>query len=519
AHFPLIPIAITIGLFLTGLKSYLCRFAFLASAFYILLYYLSWRAVNSLNLKDPVGVIASFLLLIAEFYGVASLLLLWLQVGTPKKSNGQTKKIENDLNLILNLNMANILSDQIKYEPTVDIYIPIYNEPIQILEATLIGATFMDYEKKSIFVCDDGHRYEVEKLAQSFGATYLKGPKKQAKSGNINNALKNSKSEFCVVFDTDHIPTKEFLKETIKYFRDDKLGFIQTPHVFYNQDIFQRSYSWFKNLGNEQDLFNQEIQDRRNQWGGTFFVGSGAVFRRKALEEINGFKLGTVTEDIHTSQELHSRGWTSRFVAKNLAVGLSTDTLRAYLVQRTRWMQGCLQIFFKDNPILKQGLTTRQRLGYFASLWYFFFPLARVIYWLSPLYFLLAHGHPLLCDFSALLSYLLPFMLLRPMITGILMPDWKRGIMGAIYEAAIVAPLAVASLRLLIPTEIEFAVTPKSKNDQALCFDWKSTLPTIVVLLMKFVAIAKGIIEMMLFGIESDAYVFNMGWAIVNLIF
>lgn len=109
-------------------------------------------------------------------------------------------------------------------------------------------------------------------------------------------------------------------------------------------------------------------------------MGSGAVFRRAALESVGGFKLLSITEDIHTSQHVHAAGWRSAFVDEDLAVGLSAENLASYIVQRRRWMLGCLQIFFRDNPLFCRGLSLRQRLGYFASLYHFFYPLPRVIF-------------------------------------------------------------------------------------------------------------------------------------------
>ena len=200
------------------------------------------------------------------------------------------------------------------------------------------------------------------------------------KQGNLNHALTQTHGELIAVFDTDHIPVTTFLTETVPFFADPQIGFVQTPHHFYNQDIFQRAPAAGPRIPNEQDLFNHAIQGGRQGWQGALFVGSGAVFRRSAIAELNGFNLMSITEDIHTSQHLHARGWKSAFVDKNLAVGLTAENLASYIVQRRRWMLGCLQIFFKDNPLLCRGLSLRHRLGYFASLYYFFFPIARVVF-------------------------------------------------------------------------------------------------------------------------------------------
>ena len=245
---------------------------------------------------------------------------------------------------------------------------------------------------------DDGHRDEVQELAQRLGAHYLRGPREHAKAGNLNAALEQTKGDLVAIFDTDHIPTRSFLQETVPWFKDEEVGVVQTPHVFRNPDIFQRAFRLEGRIPNEADLFNRGIQPARDAWGGAFFVGSGAVFRREALEEIGGFQVLSITEDIHTCVHMHAAGWRSVFVDKALAVGLAAEDLSSYVVQRRRWMLGCLQIFFRDNPLFRGGLSLRQRLAYFGSLYHFFFPLARLVFWVTPLYYLFFHLHPIFSD-------------------------------------------------------------------------------------------------------------------------
>src|SRR5437762_2682881 len=128
------------------------------------------------------------------------------------------------------------------FHPSVDVLIPIYSESCGILEKTLIGAVAMRYPNKKIYVCDDSHRSEVRELAERYGATYLLGPRRHAKAGNLNNALTQTQGELIAIFDTDHIPVASFLEETVPYFVDPAVGFLQTPHHFYNEDILRRAF-------------------------------------------------------------------------------------------------------------------------------------------------------------------------------------------------------------------------------------------------------------------------------------
>ena len=355
---PWTELMIAVILFLLGRRSLVARRAFLVVAFFGLIRYIVWRATNTLNASEAMGPIISGSLWLAELYGLVTHLLLWVQVGTPK--NGRTLDAQKDL--------------AVTPEFSVDILIPIYSESLEILHKTVAAALVQRYQNFKIYVCDDSHRDSVKELCERLGVTYVKGPKRHAKSGNLNNAMKFCQGELVVIFDTDHIPVESFLCETVPLFVDEKLGFVQTPHYFFNQDIFQKSTLAPRSLGNELNLFNFGIMARRDDWGGAFFIGSGAVFRRVALDGIGGFQLLSITEDIHTSQVLHSAGWHSQFVNKRLVAGLAAESLTGHIAQRKRWMQGCLQIFFKDNPLFRSGLSLRLKFAYLGSLLYFFFP-------------------------------------------------------------------------------------------------------------------------------------------------
>src|SRR5262249_28483752 len=116
--------------------------------------------------------------------------------------------------------------------PTVDVFIPIYSESLDILERTLVAVCAMDYPQKTVYVLDDSHREGVQTLAKEFGATYLRGPRQHGKAGNLNLALGQTDGELIAVFDTDHMPVQSFLREAVPYFQDPRMGFVQTPHHF-----------------------------------------------------------------------------------------------------------------------------------------------------------------------------------------------------------------------------------------------------------------------------------------------
>jgi len=503
-HFPWLVFFITLTLyFLWRLGRFKYRrqakIAFIVLALYFCVRYLLFRITSTLNFTEAAGPVISISLLLAELYCFSTVILLMVQTGF--NGDRRRKPPEKDP----------------AFQPGVDVFIPIYSEPVEILEKTVLAALNMSYPNKKVHVCDDSHKQEVVDLCTRLGVNYVKGPKKHAKAGNLNNAFTKTNGELLAVFDTDHIPSDVFLQETVQYFKDPKVGVLQTPHHFFNADIFQRAFGKEGVVPNENDAFNHGILGARDTWGGTFFVGSGGVFRRTAIEQIGGFKLLSITEDIHTSQHLHAHGWKSVFVDKDMVAGLNAENLASYMVQRRRWMLGGLQIFFRDNPLLLRGLPLRHRIGYFASCYSFLWPVTRFIFWLTPLYYLLFHLHPIFADVTVLFAYLIPYMVVLPMINNSLVPGWPRTLWGDAYENSIAFQMLRSLFDLFLPKKLGFKVTPKGITSQKRTFDYFSSKLTLFAVIISIIAIGKGIIEFFYFGIEKDAYFFNLGWAAYTL--
>jgi cellulose synthase (UDP-forming) len=109
--------------------------------------------------------------------------------------------------------------------PTVDVYIPSYNESLDIVKPTVFAALGMDWpaDKFNVYILDDGRRPEFRAFAEEVGCGYIIRPdNKGAKAGNINHALKVTDGEFIVIFDCDHAPTRAFLQLTMGWMLRDR---------------------------------------------------------------------------------------------------------------------------------------------------------------------------------------------------------------------------------------------------------------------------------------------------------
>jgi len=268
----------------------------------------------------------------------------------------------------------------------VDVLIPTYNEPLSVVEPTVLGALKVR-GIRNVLLLDDGNRPEMRAMAQRLGIAYHpRTTNEHAKAGNMNNGLKYTDAELLMTLDADHIPLPEFLERTLGYFDDNGVAFVQTPQTYYNTEsfLFRRrrgTVDW-----SEQVMFYDCIQPCKNRWNSSFFVGTSAVLRRAALDDVGGFATGTATEDIHTSLRLHARGWKSVFVPEALAYGLEAASLAEFYKQRRRWSAGSLGLLFRspDSPLRARGLSIGQRLNYISATLAHLQGVQKLIYFVTP---------------------------------------------------------------------------------------------------------------------------------------
>ncbi len=251
----------------------------------------------------------------------------------------------------------------------IDVLIPTYTETLDILEPVVIGATKIRGIRK-VLVLDDGNRPEVKAMAGRLKVKYYaRTDNRYAKAGNLNNGLKYSNAEFFITLDADHIPLQNFIEETLGFFDDRHVAFVQSPQTFYNTHAFLFRKRSHKEDWSEQLMFYNCLQPSKNNWNAAFFVGTSAILRRRAVDEVGGFATGTATEDIHTSLRLHAKGWQSVFLPKPLAYGLEAENFKEFYKQRRRWAAGSLGLLFRssDSPLRARGLTLAQRLNYLSA--------------------------------------------------------------------------------------------------------------------------------------------------------
>ena len=265
-------------------------------------------------------------------------------------------------------------------EHTVDVFITTYGESLEVIRKTVTAALAMR-GKHTTWILDDGKSDEVRDLAAELGARYVRRLSSGgAKAGNVNHALTLAKGDLFAIFDADFVPNEMFLVETVPFFIDPKVAFVQTPQTFANLHT-----TVAKGAGYMQTVFYRFIQPGRNRFNAAFCVGTNVLFRRAAIEDVDGMYTESKSEDVWTSIRLHERGWRSIFIPDVLAVGEAPESIEAYSKQQLRWATGGFEIMLTHNPLSpKRNLTTDQRIQYFVTGTFYLTGIAPLILLIVP---------------------------------------------------------------------------------------------------------------------------------------
>ncbi len=190
----------------------------------------------------------------------------------------------------------------------VDVFIPVYKEPPEIVDLTVAAAVGLRSAEVRVWVLDDGNDDAMRDLAARYDVGYIRRPQHTgAKAGNINHALPLTSAPFIVVFDSDHVADPGFLEATLGHMEDPSIAFVQTPQYYANTDGNRiAAASWA-----QQALFFGAIARGKDGLGAVFCCGTNVLFRRAAFESVGGFPDNSLTEDFELSIVLHERGWRS----------------------------------------------------------------------------------------------------------------------------------------------------------------------------------------------------------------
>jgi cellulose synthase (UDP-forming) len=423
----------------------------------VLARYLAWRVPETVLPADPASLGGLWIwgLFVIEIVALLDVTLLWMAFTRRRDRRPEADAHE-----------ARLRATDPDALPAVDVFIPTYDEGREILERTIVGATWLDWprDRLRIFVLDDSDRDWLRDLCAAKGVGYLRREgNAHAKAGNINAALARTDAPYVAVFDADFVPRRDVLMRMMGFFAQADVGIVQAPHAFFNNDPMQANLALRRVLPDDQRLFFDAIMPARDGWDAAFCCGSNAIMRRAALDSIGGrMPTASITEDMLLTLALLRTGWITRYLDERLAVGLAPESLSALFVQRSRWARGAMQILhLRDGP-LGPGLPMAKRLLFLPLHWIsqslvqttsLIVPAAYLWLGLEPL-------HDVRAD--AVIRYQLPMIATILVTLRVLAP-------GGFFPLAQTAMGAMQAFRLLpgvlatlvSPWNLPFAVTPK----------------------------------------------------------
>ncbi len=295
-----------------------------------------------------------------------------------------------------------------EWQPSVDILIPTYGEPLATIAKTARAARNISVPHRTV-ICDDGNSDEVRSLAANLGIDYRRrNGGEGAKAGNLNSALGDSTADFVAIFDADHVPRPEFLEVVLPHFINPTVGLVQSPQSYANRDESPVSEAAHES----QRVFYDLICPGKDAYNSVFSVGTNLVYRRSALDDVVGMYQETNSEDIWTSLRLHQRGWSSVYLPSVLAEGLAPTDVHSFLTQQFRWSRGAFEILLHGRPWRLRGLTRDQRIQYLQPALHYLQSFAMLFFMLLPALFLVFYVQPLRVDGLGWLLRYAPFWIM-----------------------------------------------------------------------------------------------------------
>ncbi len=363
--------------------------------------------------------------------------------------------------------------------PTVDVFIPTYNEGAEILEQTILAALALDYPvgRVQVWILDDSRRPWLSELCRRHGVGYLARPTNEhGKAGNLNYALPRTGGEFVLVIDADFQLEPHFLYRTLGFLLYQKgVALVQTPQHFRNPDPVQHNLLGSGAWTEEQNFFMTVVQSARDAHENAFCVGSGWLTPRARLDELGGFPQGSICEDLEISYALRGRGWRTLFLNEALAHGLAPESVPEYIKQRVRWCAGTMQhLFLTTGPVRGRGLSLLDRLFY----------LEPVVYWLTYPFMVLVLLAPIVFWYTGMAAFRAgaeqTVMLLLPrLIAGYVIGYWLSDgkvlpIVTTVHKALPAFHLTAAVLKSLVaPFGRPFQVTAKGLARDGVVVQWR----------------------------------------------
>ncbi|MGK7875149.1 MAG: glycosyltransferase [Xenococcaceae cyanobacterium] len=474
--------------------------------------YMGWRLFATLNLTNIFTGTLTLIFFSAELVNFTNdVILLFQSIFWPYGFRNRSAQADK---------LSEAIAQDI-YQPWVDVFVPTYNESVDILRRTIIGCQAMDYENKRVYLLDDNRRPKMEELAKELECIYRKRPDNEGKkAGNLNYTLADTEGELIAVFDADFVPTKNFLNRVVVFFyQQPGIALVQTPKHFYNEEAIKFNLGIPQSLTSEEDVFYKYILPSRDATNSIMCHGTSYVVRRDVVKEIGGFPTEAAVEDIYLSIKLQSAGYKLIYLNENLSAGAAPESIDAFVGQRLRWGKAVLQGLFCPtiNPLTLPRMTFMQRLHSLSCIIYWFSAASRTVFLLMPIFYILIGWRAFRTTVVSILSYWLPYYLFSVLTTDCLNGGTRSRSWSEVYQALICFPLALTIVQTIIkPFGKSFHVTPKGLSLTGIKVNWQVANPLIITAILCLIAIFMGLTVTAVDTYTPGELFINLTWAVYN---
>lgn len=380
-------------------------------------------------------------------------------------------------------------------------------EPIEMLEKTLIAMKSVDYPHDT-WVLDEGNGEEVKKLCKKLGVKHFSrfGIAKynqerglfraKTKAGNHNAWRDQNEQKYDLVaqVDMDHIPVVDFFERTLDYFNDPKVAVVGLPQYYRNTD------NWIARGAAEQAyFFHGSIQQGFFGCDMPFLIGTGHIYRAKAMQQIGGYA-PTIVEDHLTGMKFYANGWKGVYIPEILAKGEGPLDWASYFNQQLRWSYGLFEILFKHTPGIIPQLSWIKKINYLIAQLYYFTGVAVVFGMILTFLYLVFGINSASMGLLEWIGYAFPPFLLSNLLQVFIHrfsiePDKEPifGPLGMFMNLGANVIYAMAFVMFITNQKLKYLVTPKGNSSHIYeasltSFSWHIILAALMIyaLLLSF---------------------------------
>jgi cellulose synthase (UDP-forming) len=404
--------------------------------------------------------------------------------------------------------------------PPVDIFICTYDEPLEILEKSILTALALDYPDATVWVLDDTRRTWLREYCAAAGARYItRDNNRDAKAGNLNNGLvvtaNQTNAPVILVLDADFSPRRDFLRRTVGLLSNPEVAVVQTPQFYYNPDPIQHNLLAAQSWVDDQRFFFDIFQPAKDAWGCAFCVGTSFVVRRDRLAEIGGFPNQAISEDINLTYTMLAEGYETWWLNERLSIGLSAEGIPEYITQRARWCLGTIQVaLLRDGPLLGPGFTFAQRWHYLHGVLNWLCKPFMVLLLIAPPIYWFAGMPAFETDYLSFLRYGVPALLGQMIYMAWISRSRTLPLfMEATHAVTAFAITATLLSAVVKPFGRPFKITDKGGDRSAARVHWKLASVFGLISLSSAVSIIWAFVSPYAASEISSLDFFNLLWA------